>query len=359
VSSATRRQGRFLWLSTRMQDIQSHAGSAVLRKIGCLLAAAALTSCAGAETGSVATPGIDAGELSGRIAFMRGDPEQEAAVTYTVAPDGSDEREVFPEGNSASPTWSPDGTEIHVFCCDDGMVAHFVDPDTGELLRALPQPDPSLELFCGGSWSPDGDWISCEGFGVEDPTLNGIYTIRASDGGGMRRVTSSPDGFDAPGDFSPDGERLIFTRFVDDVPVGVFVIELDGSGLVQVSPADLTLDDTGFAGSWSPDGTQILFVGRASEEAHKEIWVVESDGGSPHRFEMTPACGGSFSDESSMGCYSPEWSPDGSMIVFTGSSWDGATENIYIVRTDGTGVLQVTGGNADDNPDWGTPTGEP
>jgi Tol biopolymer transport system component len=69
---------------------------------------------------------------------------------------------------------------------------------------------------------------------------------------------------------------------------------------------------------------------------------------------MTPACGGSFSDESSAGCYSPEWSPDGSMIVFTRSSWDGATENIYIVNRNGTGLLQVTDGNADDNADWGT-----
>jgi TolB protein len=297
--------------------------------------------------GSVATS-------NGRIVFMRGDPSQETGVAYTVDPDGSDERRLVPEGNSEFPTWSPDGTEIHVFCCGDGMVAHFVDPDTGEVVRALPQPDPSLELYCGGSWSPDGKRISCEGFGVEAPSLNGIYTIRTSDGGGLRRITSTPDGFDAPADFSPDGERLVFTRFVDDEPVGVFVTELDGSGLVQVSLPDLMLDDTGFAGSWSPDGSQILVVARASEDDHKEIWIVDADGGSPRRLEMTPACGGSFSDASSAGCYSPEWSPDGSMIVFTRSSWDGKTENIYIVNADGTGLQQVTDGGADDNPDWGT-----
>ncbi|MCD6023036.1 MAG: hypothetical protein K0R20_2746 [Actinomycetia bacterium] len=108
------------------------------------------------------------------------------------------------------------------------MVAHFVDPDAGQVVRAHPQPDPKLELFCGGSWSPDGDRISCEGFGVDDPSLSGIYTIRTSDGGGLRRITSNPDGFDAPGDFSPDGERLVFTRFVDDEPVGA----PDGSMIV-------------------------------------------------------------------------------------------------------------------------------
>jgi TolB protein len=238
------------------------------------------------------------------------------------------------------------------------MAAHFVDPTTGEVVRAFQQPDPSLEISCGGSWSPDGERISCEGFGVADPSLNGIYTIRTSDGGGLARITSNPDGFDTPGDFSPDGERLVFTRFVNDEPVGVFVTQLDGSGLVQVSPPDLLLDDTGFAGSWSPDGSHILFVARAGENQHKEIWIVDSDGSSPHPFEMTPACGGSLSEASSAGCYAPDWSPDGSMIVFTRSGSNGETENIYIVNADGTGLRQVTNGGADDSPDWGLPPGD-
>ena len=306
-------------------------------------------------TGAVATPGSGPGALAGRIVFMRGDPAEGQDVTYTVNPDGSDERRLVTEGNSGFPTWSPDGSEIHVFCCGDGAAAHLVDPATGELLRALPQPDPALELYCGGSWSPDGKRLSCEGFGVDDRALNGIYTIRASDGGGLRQVTSSPDGFDAPGDFSPDGEQILFTRFVDEKPVGVFTTKLDGSGLVQVSPPDLELDDTGFAGSWSPDGSQILFVAREPSQ-HKAIWVVEADGSSPHLFEMTPPCGGSFLDTTSAGCYSPEWSPDGSMIVFTRSSFDGETENIWIVKTDGTVLTQVTNGGADDNADWGAPS---
>ena len=330
---------------------------AALMVMTVVAAACATSPPAAVPSAPSEAPQIDSG-LAGRIVFMRGEPSEGADVTFTVDPDGSDERQLVLEGNSGFPTWSPDGTEIHVFCCGDGMIAHFVDPATGELLRALPQPDPSLELFCGGSWSPDGDRLSCEGFGVDDPSLNGIYTIHSSDGGGLRRITSNPAGIDAPGDFSPDGERLMFTRFVDEEPVGVFVIELDGSGLVQISPSDLTLDDTGFAGSWSPDGSQILFVARGAEQ-HKAIWIVEADGSSPHLFEMTPPCGGSLLDTSSAGCYSPDWSPDGSMIVFTRSSWDGATENIYIVTSDGTGLRQVTNGGSDDNPDWGTPEHAP
>jgi Tol biopolymer transport system component len=330
--------------------------------IAITMATAILVACDGAsDRGTAArderTPVESvAGGPAGRIAFMRGDASEEAGVTYTVDPDGSDERRLVAEGSAEFPTWSPDGTEIHVFCCGDGMVAHFVDPDTGEVLRALPPPDPSLELFCGGSWSPDGSRISCEGYGAEDPSLNGVYTIRASDGGGLRRITSPPGGgYDIPGDFSPDGQRIVFVRWVDDEPVGVFVSDLDGSGLVRISPRHVIVDDAGFSGSWSPDGSQILIVARKSAEHHKEIWTVDADTLSSHRFTMTPACGGRFTDTASAGCYSPEWSPDGSTIVFTRSSWDGETENIYVVDPDGTGLLQVTHGGADDNADWGTP----
>ena len=260
----------------------------MFRRVTCLLAAGFLLAGCGGVTGSSALPAastaaaspteaastdpsLDGAVPPGRIAFMRGDPSEGvfagAGVIYTVNADGSDLQELFSEDGSAGPTWSPDGTDIQVFCCDDGMIAHFVDPATGELVRTLsPPPDPSLEVFCGGSWSPDGKRLSCEGFGVDDPSLNGAYTIRTSDGGDLQGITSNPGGFDAPGDFSPDGGRLVFTRFVDEQPVGVFVTDLDGSGLVQISPPDLVLDDTGFGGSWSPDGSQILFVGQLAEE---------------------------------------------------------------------------------------------
>jgi Tol biopolymer transport system component len=294
---------------------------------------------------------------NGRIAFARHDPllgaraGDEESVTYTVNPDGSHVQQLFTEG--ARPRWSPDGTEIQIFCCDDGMAAHFIDPGTGDL-RTLPPPDPTIETFCGGSWSPDGKRLTCEGYGVNDPSLNGIYSIRASDGGGLTRITSNPGGNDIPGDYSPDGRRLVFIRFEDDRPAGFFVTHVDGSGLRRLTPTDMILDDSGFAGSWSPTGDEILIVALASEDAHKAIWVVNEDGSSLHQLPITPACGGPFSDPTSHGCYSPGWSPDGSKIVFTRSSPSGDQENIYTVNADGSGLFQVTNGGGDDNPDWGT-----
>ncbi len=308
-------------------------------------------------------PWTRSGEDVARIMFQRapGGEVVEADETdvYVVNADGGEER-LLAAGAEAG-RWSPDGSEVSIFCCDDGMVAHIVDVATGEV-RGLETADPTLELHCGFGWSPDGERLVCEGYGVDDPSRNGIYTVRASDGGGLTRITSNPDGGDIPGDYSPDGTRLVFKRFEDEVPTGMFVIDIadDGAGEgepQQLTPEGMVLDDTGHAGRWSPDGEEILFVARESEDHHKAIWIVNvgADGGAPSQLPIAPGCGGPLGEAAEYGCYAPDWSPDGEKIVFTRSEPDGSNESIWIVNADGTGLVQVTDGT-DDNPDWGPPT---
>ena len=272
---------------------------------------------------------------------------------YSVNPDGSDARLLFRGGQLGR--WSPDGSELAIFCCDNGMVAHLLDAATGEL-REFPPPDPTLETYCGFAWSPDGERLACETFGIDDPARNGIYSIRTSDGGDLTRITSNPGGDDIPGDYFPDGSQMVFVRFEDEQAVGLFVTNADGSGLRQLTPDGMLVDEDGFGGRWSPDGTQILTVARAEEGHHKAIWIVDANGGEPELLAMTPACGGPLSDPGTHGCYSPSWSPDGSQIVFTRSDADGESESIYLANADGTDVVQLTE-SEDDHPVWGTPPG--
>ena len=133
-------------------------------------------------------------------------------------PDGSDVTLLFERGGS-NPRWAPDRNTISFFCCDDGMAAHFVDPDT-ESFRETAPPDPTLEIHCGFAWSPDGKRLPCETYGVDDPNRDGFYSIRVSDGGGLTRITSNPGGGDISGDYSPDGKRLVFLRSKNDCPMG-------------------------------------------------------------------------------------------------------------------------------------------
>jgi Tol biopolymer transport system component len=301
-----------------------------------------------ATTTSTTTAAVTGSVPSGPIVFTRAGPSEDDAAIYTANVDGSDVTEVF-AGSAGGARWSPDGTAISFFCCDDGNAAHILDVATGEV-RYLEQPDPTLELYCGAAWTSDGERLACEGFGVEDPSLNGIYTIRVSDGGDVTRITSNPDGNDIAGDFSPGGNRLVFMRFEDEQPVGLFTSNADGSDPMRLPTGNLLLDDSGHAGSWSPSGDRILFVARASEEVHKAIWMVSADGGELQQLPITPTCGGPF-EPGEHGCYWPRWSPDGEQIVFTRSD-DIEDAGIYVVNADGSGIQPVTG-HEDDQPDWG------
>ena len=333
------------------------------RSIACLAALVLLAACAEDEPDAQPESSPDSVRMSdspqpsstasavsgqsGRIVFIREDPTLGHATIFVANADGSDVEQLFGE-EAEGARWSPDGTEISLFCCDDGMAAHFLDVETGEL-RTLPPPDPELETFCGGPWSPDGSRMTCETFGVDNPRLNGIYSIRTSDGGDLTRITSFPGGNDRPGDYSPDGSQLVFQRNTRQGPVGIFVTNVDGTGLRRLTPENMILDESGHNGRWSPDGDQILFVAHTGEGEHKAIWVVDAEGGAPKLLPLTPACGGRVG-VGGYGCYAPDWSPDGEQIVFTRS--DEVIESIYVVDAAGGEPAQITDAE-DDQPDWG------
>jgi Tol biopolymer transport system component len=294
-----------------------------------------LLAPAGSAQAKVAGP-------NGQIVFARFDPALGSTVTYTVNPDGSHEQQLFP-GAAELPHWSPDGSEVSIFCCGDGMAAHIVDPDTGSF-RELAPPDPTLEVHCG-PWSADGTRLACESFGVTDPSRNGVYAIRSSDGGGLTRITSNPGGDDIPGDYSPDGKQILFGRMDPTRPakanVALFVVNLNGTGLLRITPWGLP--GLFFCGSWSPDGKTIVFGAKGS------LYVVHPDGTG---LAKVPLATGGFSR-----AFDPGWSPDGTKIVFglfTATSPGTGQNGIYTTNADGSDVQRVTNSPTfDGTPDWG------
>ena len=92
--------------------------------IGALFGLGALVALSGTPA-AAKVPGPN-----GRIAFAQFEPAVGGTVTYTVNPDGSHVQPLFARG-SEFPHWSPDGNQVSIFCCDDGMAAHIVDPDSG------------------------------------------------------------------------------------------------------------------------------------------------------------------------------------------------------------------------------------
>jgi len=284
---------------------------------------------------------------NGQIAFGRDDPLVGDTVLYVINPDGSHERQVLPVGLEF-PRWSPDGKAIVANGSGSGHLTWIVDPDTGAH-RELPMPDPDKIFLPCGVPSPDFERLACAGFGQPDPSLNGIYTVRTSDGGGPQRLTSNTIE-DAPGDYSPDGKRLVYQHVGLTPPesVGLYVVKTNGTGTRRIAPCCPS------PGSWSPKGNDIVFSWRPSFDVHSTIWVVHSDGSGLHEIAV-PGCGGPTADPDTHGCADAVWSPDGRNILFrlTGPGF-GEGGDLYTINTDGTCLRQVTHDGDVEFPDWGT-----
>jgi Tol biopolymer transport system component len=290
--------------------------------------------------------------VNGQIVFARYDPALDDTVFYTINPDGTHEHQVVPFALEC-PHWSPDGTRLASCGGPGGGSTAIVDPDTGSY-RELPMPDPDLLTFCY-VWSPDAKRLACESFSDSDPNRNGIYTVRTSDGQDLTRMTSNPSGDDVPMAYSPNGKRLVLARYDQNGnSVGLFVVKTDGTSLRQIAPAGVTCCD----GGWSPQGNNIVFSRHVTPDVHSSMWIVHFDGTGLREIPAQPAygCGGPNSDPNAAGCFDPRWSPDGSQIVF-GNGTEDLGRNIYTVKPDGTGLVQVTRGDAtqsNEAPDWGT-----
>jgi Tol biopolymer transport system component len=270
------------------------------------------------------------------------------AQVYTVHPDGTDQRLVAVDASPGQ--WSPDGHLISLVDEISGA-GQLLNVDSGSVVDLnLAAQYPDLFLACV-VWSPDSARLACEG-GFIDPSLQGVYTVRSSDGGDLRQVTSDPGGDDCPSDYSPNGQRLLFSR-ADATTYAMYTVKLDGSGLRQVTPPGMNFNFCD--ASWSPQGNEIVFSAHAPSDTRSTIWRMHTDGSGLRQLPIS-GCGGSFADPTSIGCFSPRWSPDGRKIVFARLVAATGQEDLYTVNADGSGLFQVTRTPdiAEDGGDWGT-----
>ena len=250
--------------------------------------------------------------------------EDEVASLVTINPDGTDMTSLIPAGNP--PRWSPNGRHISVVAndADDHLFAGLVDPDGSNYVQ-FDNPDPTLEFGCF-AWSRDGLRLACEAFDGTDVSRNGIYTLNASDGGDVVRLTTAPDGVhDVPTDYSPDGKQIVFTRgrLADESDTTLMVVNVDGTGARALSDRRLG------PGRWSPDGKTVL--SDLGEEGEALV-LVPVDGGEIRPIEII--------SDSLRSAFYGSWSPDGQWIVFSGRA--SKSVDLWIVRADGTNLHQVT-----------------
>jgi TolB protein len=211
-----------------------------------------------------------------------------------VSPETGAMRTLYTSENahSSSPTWVPDGSSF-VFASDSSGRPAIV-----KSLAA--QPNAAISVVVGGDSAPN----------PKHPTV------------------------------SPDGQRVAFQAEIRGKS-HVVMVGIDG--------ARLTILGEGQRPSWSPDGRRLVFSRKVGE--YHQLFLINADSGT-NLVQLT----NDLADNDNA-----SWSPNGKMIVFNSNrGWDRAGSardavwNLFAMKADGTGLVQLTDGTADSGgPVWG------
>lgn len=190
---------------------------------------------------------------------------------------------------------------------------------------------PYFTYVRGLAWSPDGTRIAYS------QNEAGVWVVSAD--GSSEPAQLAADG-SAPV-WSPDGSTIAYTASGQNLQTEIWAARADSSS----EPTQLAAD--GSAPAWSPDGSTIAYVATVAFDgiARGELWLMDADGGNPRQL-MTLL---SARDQE---VQSPAWSPDGTQVAFVGVPLGEGVPSIWVVDTDGENLRQVTAEGA--APDWST-----
>jgi serine/threonine protein kinase/Tol biopolymer transport system component len=257
---------------------------------------------------------------------------------YLIHSEGGGTRKMADVGGPASSfSWSPDGGAIRF--SKEGKI-YEMSSNGSNPLQMFPGWHPASWQCCG-RWAPDGKYyfLSDGQIWMLDDRLGPTTNPAAR----LVQVTSGPIVWSEPIP-SKDGLKLYasgntkrgelirfdpyskqFQRYLNGVSAEFVSFSRDGNVIAWVSYPDGVLWRANRDGSnpiqlttpplyprlpeWSPDGSQILFVSLPPGGSHLEIETISSQGGKPQQLIADDD-----GDETG-----PDWSPDGRQIVFSTS----------------------------------------
>ena len=229
--------------------------------------------------------------------------------------------------DTVQPAPSVDTTNWIMFSTTEGI--GYVSADgsqEGPLVR--------VDAADGGGWSPDGNHIAYTATGTDGA---GDVWIADLDGQHSQQELDCQTCSARYVDWSPDGTRLVYT--FQESEAGPYELRVrtltTGEELVVSFPPGQEIR----APHWSPDSTTVALV--VDLGITDRVATVDPAAGLSSLRYVSPA---------SAGAQRPTWSPDGSQIVFSAGTpgpvvETEASNDLYVVRADGTGLRQVTHSN--------------
>jgi Tol biopolymer transport system component/DNA-binding winged helix-turn-helix (wHTH) protein len=257
--------------------------------------------------------------------------------------DGSEPRKLATVGSQVfNLHLSPDGGKLRfdVFDTRNGSSAIWELEPRGSALHPLLPAWNSEPRECCGKWTPDGRYFLFQS--LRDGRTN-VWALREKSSWWSRentpvQLTNGPLNFSSP-TASSDGKRVFtvgaqprgelirydsqsgFVPYLGGISASDLAFSPDGQWIAYVSVPELQLWRSKIDGSgrrpltadsistglprWSPDGTQIVFMGETSRSGWR-AYIIASDGTGLRELVASAEAG-----------YDPNWSPDGKSVVLT------------------------------------------
>ncbi len=276
--------------------------------------------------------------LTGKIAFLGEGGIEPRIRIFIMQLDSGKITDITPPnllllGNIS---WSPNGDYIAFDALKDGVTQIFkIDADGVNLIQLTFRENDAYRP----SWSPDGENILFSSshqniLESNDLPAQQIYIMK-SDGSDVHRfvINSKTDNQSLSGIYRTDG-LIAISEPVTRSAVKNYVVNPDGV-IQKQYPEFVTTSPV----SWSPNGQFVIYTSDRATSSCLGFSVMKTD-------DLEISCLNVNDDLMSpkngqmVGVDGASWSADGEYIIFV-SNLDGDTD-IYAIKPDGTGLLQIT-----------------
>jgi len=228
-----------------------------------------------------------------------------------------------PGRSATEPRFSPDGRQLAFADRAPGPYGELalVDVDSGKV-RLLTH---DRQLALSPAWSPDSRSIYFAS--SRSGTLN-IWKIGA-DASGHQKITAG-EGDDAELDVSPDGKRIVFSTLRQNIVLArLDLLARAGEQSVKLLTTDPARSQ--FGPAYSPDGKHLAYFTNLKGTENESIWLADADGSNAVQLVQ----------DSHINVF-PDWSPDGTHLVYRAQSFIAGKSEVRSVPITGGAPQSLT-----------------